>query len=1028
MSVFEIKENSLPKPNYEYITNGEDVGRCIEEILKYKSIEVDTETTGFDPFSKKIVLVQIGIPNKSFVFDPRCDTEHSSVHLDQLKPVLANKDILKILQNAVFDMKMLKVHAGYYLENIYDTMLVEQLFNLGISARGAGLADLVRKYLGLEMTKEPANTFQNYNQKFKPFQIEYAASDVAILTLIKDLQEPRLISEGFENVSQLEFRFTKPMCEMELNGITMDVPKWRLMLKEIEADRDMEQDVIQKLLAENHGQNVMFGAPVININSPPQLLKSLSSYGLSLDGTSEGALSKFKGVPVIDALLKYRKLNKLMSTYGESLIDQINPITGRVHTRFRQMVQTGRMSSSAPNMQNIPKNQKYRSCFIAKPGYSLITADMSGAELRILGNISEDPVFIECYANGIDLHTRTASEIFHVPMEQVKGKMRGSAKAVNFGLCISQDTEIITNSGIKKIKDANIGELIANDLGSNKIIDTKYMGTKEVFKITTRFGYSIEATEDHLMKVINKDGKYIDKKLSAIDTKVDQLCLKINSNLFNTDKYKFENFSVKRVTNYKHFELPTTLTKDWAAFLGIFIAEGCLLKVKGRSKYGVTSFGFSKSASSEFISKIDILFTKLFKTRLSRTETIEKVHYNINSVLFCEWLYSIFKFNTGLKTDTIFIPECIKISPKDVQIEFLRWLMEGDGTIKKNGNTLKIQYSSKSIKLINDLQLLFLNLGIVSSILEETRKSYAGNFYYVLDIITNKCKKVFIDTVGFVTNYKNDKYIVNSKYIESSYMLRNQNKLLNKMIKSIPNNLKSNRLYYDTLYNCINYSNNSIGNTSLEKLYQLDDFLRHMHSNDIIALDILSIKSAGLKKVYDISVDKHQYFLANGFIVHNCYGLSKYGLAARLDISEKEADTMITTYFEKYSGVKSYLDNAARNAVKKGYSTTVSGRKRFYNVPPYGHPDRKKKQRSVERAAKNAGIQGANADTIIDGFGTYFSKIPMETDALEGPCWLKGSCENDVGGKECGCSKMIFVEDKKKITKLVCSKCGADQE
>jgi len=645
MSVFEVKENSLPKPNYEYITNGEDVGRCIEEILKYDSIEVDTETTGFDPYSKRIVLVQIGIPNKSFVFDPRCDTEHSSVHLDQLEPILNNKNILKILQNAVFDMKMLKVHAGYYLENIYDTMLVEQLFNLGISARGAGLLDLVKKYLGLDMTKEPAGTFQNYNQKFKQFQIEYAASDVAILTLIKDLQEPRLISEGFQNVSNLEFKFTKPMCEMELNGITLDVPKWRLMLKEIELDRERELKIVQDLLATTHGQNVLFGAPVINIDSPAQLIKALNNHGVNLDNTTQAVMSKFKGVPVIDSLLKYRKLNKLMSTYGDTLIEKINPKTGRLHTRFRQMVQTGRMSSSAPNLQNIPKKQMFRSCFIAKPGYSLITADMSGAELRILGNISGDEVFIHCYANGIDLHTRTASEVFGVPMEQVKGAMRGSAKAINFGLC---------------------------------------------------------------------------------------------------------------------------------------------------------------------------------------------------------------------------------------------------------------------------------------------------------------------------------------------------------------------------------------------------------------------------------------------------YGLSKYGLAARLDISEKEADNMINTYFEKYSGVKKYLDDAARNAIKHGYSTTVSGRKRFYNVPPYGHPDRKKIQRSVERAAKNAGIQGANADTIkqsmifavdrleesgldarllltvhdeivvevrddqiaeatpivcqslIEGFGVYFHKIPMETDALVGPCWLKGSCENDiiVNGekKECGCSKMIFVDDEEKITKLICSECGAPQE
>ena len=642
MSNFSVEQAMLPRPDYEYITNGEDVGRVLTEVMKYPEVEFDTETTGFDPYTKRPVLAQLGVGGKAFVFDVRHDTEHSSVHLEQLKPVLANKNIKKLIQNAVFDMKMVKHHAGFYVENIYDTMLVEQLFNLGVSARGAGLADLVKKYLGLEMTKEPATTFQNYGQTFQPFQLEYAAGDVVILSLIKALQEPRIIKEGFENVCRLEFEFTKPMCEMELNGITIDTEKWRIIMADINRARLELLDDINMLLAKNHGQNVLFGVPVINIDSPKQLIKALSSYGIKLESSDQASLNRYKDVPVVNQLLTYRKLNKLISTYGESLLEKINPITGRLHTRFRQMVSTGRMSSSAPNLQNIPKKQKYRSCFITKPGYSLITADMSGAELRILGNVSEDPVFIECYAHNIDLHTRTASEVFDVPFDQVKSDIRGKAKAVNFGLC---------------------------------------------------------------------------------------------------------------------------------------------------------------------------------------------------------------------------------------------------------------------------------------------------------------------------------------------------------------------------------------------------------------------------------------------------YGLTKYGLAERLKMTENQADQLINKYFERYSGVKKYLDDAARNAIKTGYTKTISGRKRFYNVPPFGHPDRKKVQRSVERRAKNAGIQGANADTIkesmilvvdrleasgldakllltvhdevvvevrndqvmeakelvsqslIDGFGHYFSKIPMETDALHGPCWLKGSCENEpVKGEECGGTEMIFVEDEKYGTKLVCAKCEAPQE
>lgn len=425
----------VPTPNYEYITKVEDVGRALDAICNYPIIEVDTETTGLSPHHAKISLVQIGIPGKAFVFDVRSDLEHCTVDLEHLKPALTNKKTLKLLQNAVFDMKMLKFHGGFYLENIYDTMLVEQLFNLGLTGRGAGLADIVLKYLGLYINKEPQGSFEDYYQKFEPYQLDYAAGDVGILSLIRDLQLPRIKQENFENVCRLEFEFTKPMCEMELNGITLDADKWRIMMSKIENERRGILYDIHDMIAQTSAKPVLFGVPIVNIDSNKQLLRALNEYGVSLPNTGEKTLAKYKDVPIIKLLLSYRKLNKLISTYGEALLEQINPVTGRLHTSFRQMVSTGRMSSSSPNLQNIPKKQRFRSCFIARPGYTLVTADMSSAELRILGNLSEDPVFMECFQKGIDLHSRSASEVFKIPIEDVDKSMRDSCKALSFGLC-----------------------------------------------------------------------------------------------------------------------------------------------------------------------------------------------------------------------------------------------------------------------------------------------------------------------------------------------------------------------------------------------------------------------------------------------------------------------------------------------------------------------------------------------------------------------------------------------------------------
>ncbi len=426
--------NTIPVPNYEYITNVDDIGRVLEDISHYPEIEVDTETTGLDPYQSKISLVQIGIPNKAYVFDIRSDLDHVSVDIENLKPILSNKGTLKVLQNAVFDMKMIKVHGGYYLENIYDTMLVEQLFNLGLTERGASLADIVLKYLGLHMTKEPQGTFKKYEQKFEKYQLDYAAADVSVLCLIRDLQLPRIKKEGFENVCRLEFEFTKAMCEMELNGITIDKDKWRIIMGETDEERLERLDKINEMLIETSSKPSLFGVPSINVDSNKQLLNSLKDHGLDLPNTNEGTLKKYKDVPIIKELLGYRKQNKLISTYGEPLLKKINPVTGRLHTRFRQMVSTGRLSSSSPNLQNIPHDQKFRSCFIAKPGYKLITADQASAELNIIGNLSEDPVFIHCFKNGIDLHSKSASEVFKVPIEKVDKTMRNSCKAISFGL------------------------------------------------------------------------------------------------------------------------------------------------------------------------------------------------------------------------------------------------------------------------------------------------------------------------------------------------------------------------------------------------------------------------------------------------------------------------------------------------------------------------------------------------------------------------------------------------------------------
>jgi DNA polymerase-1 len=431
----------LPTPNYQYITTTEEALRHIEFIERHPIIEVDTETTGLDPFKDRVVLLQIGVHGKAYVFDVRDERVDANI----FKPLLEGQQNLKLLQNAVFDYKMLKTNFNIELSRVYDTMIAEQLLYLGLHHK-SNLQYLVAKYLHLNMPKDIATSFKNYTQKYQEYQLRYAANDVVVLKDLYNLQLNKLQQDSLMRVAQLEFEFSKPLAEMELNGMLLDVPQWQGILDEMVVEHGKLHIQLADAFNQTMDQNTLFGVSLLNLDSPTQVVRCLNKLGVPVDSTDVKEVSKYKNNPIVELLLNYRKYAKFITTYGEPMINRIHPLTGRLHTSFRQMVATGRLSSSNPNLQNIPKEQKYRSCFIARPGYKLITCDMSQAELRILGDYSGDPVFLEAFAKGLDLHTRTASDLFGLTYEEViadkklddndpnKKSYRSNVKALNFGL------------------------------------------------------------------------------------------------------------------------------------------------------------------------------------------------------------------------------------------------------------------------------------------------------------------------------------------------------------------------------------------------------------------------------------------------------------------------------------------------------------------------------------------------------------------------------------------------------------------
>ncbi len=426
-----IKLEFDPKnPDYELVETEEQVQKAVGELKKREVLAVDCEASELDPYNTKLVLVQVGTPQKAYIFN------FQKVDISPLKSLLEDPKRLKIVQNGKFDYQMLKANASIAIENIFDTMLAERILTTGFK-RENSLEALALKHLDLQLDKAIRNTFGRTATLSKK-QLEYSALDVLVLFPIFKIQFRLLQKEKLTRIAQLEFRVLPVVAEIELKGARIDVQKWRKNLQELKAKRDLAAARIQEELRPLYqtSQVDLFGnhIDVVNLNSPVQILEAFRKVGLDLPSTGEAVLRRTDH-PLARMLLEYRSYEKLISAFGENLLAKINPKTGRIHPDYMQIgADTGRFACSNPNLQQIPTDSTFRSCFVPAPDYKFIVADYSQIELRIMAEYSEDPAFMKAYKEDQDLHTLTASQMYNIPFERVDKKMRFNAKSINFGL------------------------------------------------------------------------------------------------------------------------------------------------------------------------------------------------------------------------------------------------------------------------------------------------------------------------------------------------------------------------------------------------------------------------------------------------------------------------------------------------------------------------------------------------------------------------------------------------------------------
>jgi DNA polymerase-1 len=424
---------------------GKEFDEALAFLGQLKAVGLDTETTGLDPISGKVLLVQIGNMHQQYVFD----VARLNGAIQKLKPLLEDPSIVKILHNAKFDYKFLKKVLGIEVENIYDTMLAEQLLQKGRRLSGFGLADVAEKYANEKLDKSVRESFIGliYGESFSEKQIEYAATDVRHLISIMTAQQQLVVRDGLSKVVAIEMGVVQATGDMELNGMKIDKAKWLAAEAIAKVGR---QDALIKLdqMLAPFAEADMFGKPMINYNSPKQLLAILqAAVDPKIESTKETEIKDINH-PIIDALLHYRGMEKRITTYGKAFLAYINEVTGLIHTEFNQDdTDTGRYSSSNPNLQNIPAKDTsaYREAFVAHDDDSLLVdADYSNMELRILADLSREPKWLEIFEKGLDMHCEIGSMLFGKTIRQ-KGTLgpddpgenaalRKITKSINFGV------------------------------------------------------------------------------------------------------------------------------------------------------------------------------------------------------------------------------------------------------------------------------------------------------------------------------------------------------------------------------------------------------------------------------------------------------------------------------------------------------------------------------------------------------------------------------------------------------------------
>ena len=430
--------------DYKLVETEEDIKALVELLAKQKQFVFDTETTNIDVYSAELVGLSFAIKaHEAWYLSMPVEREACQKKLELLRPLFEDDSIMKIGQNLKYDISMLAQYGISVRGPLFDTMLAHYLLEPEQRHNMDYLAEVYLNYLTIPIEDLIGKGRIQKTMREVPVELvkEYAAEDADITLQLYEKLLPLLKENGVEKLFyEIEMPLVPVLSRMEANGVKIDTENLQQISEEFGGEIHKIEEKIYALA----------GMP-FNIASPKQLGEVLFER-LRIDekakktktgqyATGEDVLQKLSHKhPIIQKILDYRSFTKLKSTYLDALPALVNPKDGLIHTSYNQAVTaTGRLSSNNPNLQNIPvrteKGREIRRAFVPRsPQYTLLAADYSQIELRIIAHLSQDPAMVSDFNLGHDIHAATAAKVFHVPMDKVTKEQRSRAKAVNFGI------------------------------------------------------------------------------------------------------------------------------------------------------------------------------------------------------------------------------------------------------------------------------------------------------------------------------------------------------------------------------------------------------------------------------------------------------------------------------------------------------------------------------------------------------------------------------------------------------------------